>query len=212
MQNIKEHHIPITKTARYYTNGEITSDTQTVWFVVHGFAQRAEAFIQEFSFLDLKENFVIAPEALNRFYKKGPGGDTAATWMTKDDRENEIKDYVNYLNALYDLFAPQISQHTKVNVLGFSQGASTVSRWMIDNPRSVNKLIFYAGEIGKEIIEAGKLRDFHAQQKYFVFGKNDEVIPFEMAQQFAPLLEANDISFVTFDGGHEISEEVILSF
>ncbi len=210
MQNITEHHISITKTARYYTNGELNADTKTVWIIVHGFAQRAEEFIQEFSFLDTKENFVLAPEALNRFYKKGPGGDTAATWMTKDDRENEIRDYVNYLNALYDSCLGNITENIQVNVIGFSQGTSTVSRWLVGNKRNVNKLIFYAGEIGKEIVEARRLSGFNAQQKYYVYGTKDTIIPLELVKQFEQIATQFGIEFIAFDGGHEINKEVIL--
>ena len=207
---MQQHHITVSKTARYYTAGELTVNTKTIWLVVHGFAQRAEEFIQDFSFLNESEHFIIAPEALNRFYKKGTSGDTAATWMTKDDRENEIKDYVNYLNDLYDYCIAQVSSSVQINVLGFSQGSATVSRWMVGNKRKVDKLIFYAGEIGREIIEANRLNEFHASEKYFVCGTQDPIIPSEMVKQLATLTAQYGLSFKSFEGGHEINKAVIL--
>jgi hypothetical protein len=92
---LNEHHITVTKTARYYSQGVLNATTERIWIVVHGYLQRAEDFIKMFDFLDDGKTYIVAPEALNRSYLKGGYDKTGATWMTKDDRENEIKDYVN---------------------------------------------------------------------------------------------------------------------
>jgi hypothetical protein len=42
------HTIPVRRTARYYTLGEISSATREVWFVIHGYGQLAEYFIRHF--------------------------------------------------------------------------------------------------------------------------------------------------------------------
>ena len=34
---IREEHITVSKTARYYTLGELNEQTQQVWIVIHGF-------------------------------------------------------------------------------------------------------------------------------------------------------------------------------
>jgi hypothetical protein len=44
---------------------------------------------------------IIAPEGLSRFYRKGFSGDVVASWMTKDDRLDDMEDYVRYLNDLH---------------------------------------------------------------------------------------------------------------
>ena len=50
----------------------------------------------------------MAPEALSRFYadvtpgRHGPTSTVGATWMTREDRENEIRDYVAYLDEMTD--------------------------------------------------------------------------------------------------------------
>ena len=96
-----EKHIIINKTARYYTLGSLNERTKQVWFVLHGHGQLAGNFIKKFEPLLSDDVFFIAPEALNHFYLKRGSMDVGATWMTKEDRLNEIKDYINYLNDLY---------------------------------------------------------------------------------------------------------------
>lgn len=202
--SLSSHHIIIAKTARYYTLGSLTAQTKTLWVVVHGFAQRAEEFIKEFDWLDNGENYVIAPEALNRFYKRGSGGDTATTWMTKDDREAEMADYVNYLNAVYDFCLENRAETTQINILGFSQGVTTVSRWLVGNKRRVDTLIFYAGEIAHEIVIAGKLGDFSAKRKFYLYSETDPLVPVEEFHDFEPIASPFGIEFREYKGGHEI--------
>lgn len=73
----------------------------------------------------------MAPEALNRFYLEGFAGRVGATWMTKEERLQEIDDYVNYLNQLYKtILANTDTSEITVNILGFSQGVATVCRWI----------------------------------------------------------------------------------
>ena len=94
-----KNHILVTKTARYFTLGELNENTRELWFVLHGYAQLASDFIQDFEGLDNGTRFIVAPEGLNKFYARGFGGKPAASWMTSEDRENEIIDYINYLNT-----------------------------------------------------------------------------------------------------------------
>ncbi len=65
---MQEHHISVTRTARYYTLGEISRGVAEVWFVCHGYGQLAERFIRHFAALDDGTRLVVAPEALGRFY------------------------------------------------------------------------------------------------------------------------------------------------
>ncbi|MEZ4763957.1 MAG: hypothetical protein R3C26_12480 [Calditrichia bacterium] len=37
---------------------------------------------------------------MSRFYLQSTNGRIGATWMTREDRENEIADYLAYLNNL----------------------------------------------------------------------------------------------------------------
>src|SRR5690554_4646496 len=133
--------LSVSKTARYYTAGTLDKKTKTIWFVCHGYGQLAKYFIQNFKVLDNGENFIVAPEALSRFYLQGFSGRVGATWMTKEDRENDIKDYNAYLSTLYKKVMKDIPlENVKINILGFSQGVSTVCRWVVSEKIKFDKL------------------------------------------------------------------------
>ena len=120
--------IQIQKTVKVNTYGN--SDTaRYCWIALHGYGQLTDYFIEKFHVLDESEHFVIAPEGFHRFYLKGTSGRVGASWMTKEERLDDIADNMAYLNQVYDEF---ISGRTfdKIIVLGFSQGASTAARWI----------------------------------------------------------------------------------
>ena len=95
---ITETQITIEKTARYYTNDPGGSKINQTWIVIHGYAQLAKDFIKEFEFLSDCGTLIVAPEGLSKFYSKNY---PAASWMTKEDRTNEIEDYTNYLEKVF---------------------------------------------------------------------------------------------------------------
>ena len=97
---MQEHHLEVKRTARYFTLGTLDENTEQIWFVLHGYGQLAQFFIKKFSVLDDGKTFLVAPEALSRFYLEGVTGRVGATWMTREERSNEVADYVFYLNQL----------------------------------------------------------------------------------------------------------------
>jgi len=205
---MQSHHIAVTKTARYYTMGSLTEQTQEIWFVIHGWAQLAEQYISSFKALDDGTRFIIAPEALNKFYIKTGKPEVGATWMTREDREHEMADYVAYLNTLYDALNLG-AQNAKIVVLGFSQGVATTSRWMYQNPRKADTLIFYAGEPGNELQNPESIAAFDKTKNYFIWGSEDPFVNELNIQKFKDML--TNFEFVPFEGKHEINADVLLA-
>ena len=120
-----EKRIDFTYQARYHQLGELNTKTKHLIFALHGYGQQSKYFIRKFRSLVEYGICIIAPEGLNRFYLEGYSGRVGATWMTKEDRETDILNYLRYLNAIY----AQLTTHSvKVTILGFSQGAATESR------------------------------------------------------------------------------------
>src|SRR5215213_7354677 len=125
-----EHHLSVTRTARYYTLGPLDGAPREVWVVCHGFGQLASRFLRHFDAIDDGTRLVVAPEALQRFYLdelKIPAAErrVGATWMTREDRLADINDYVGYLDALCEeLFRRVPRGSARLVVLGFSQGVS----------------------------------------------------------------------------------------
>jgi len=103
--------------------------------VLHGYRQLAPRFIRRFGAIARPWRLIVAPEALNRFYvgdapgRHGPEARVGGTWMTREDRETEIADYVRYLDLLHDRLQGALPAPVPTVALGFSQGCHTVSRW-----------------------------------------------------------------------------------
>jgi len=150
----REHHVTVERTARYCTLGEPSDRLREVWFVCHGYGQLAHYFIRHFAPLDDGTRLIVAPEALSRFYLAGgtvadhAASRVGASWMTREDREAEINDYVDLLDAVHDRVFEQIDRATvTVTVLGFSQGTATVTRWVAHGRVRADHLIVWAGAL-----------------------------------------------------------------
>ncbi|HWB63029.1 MAG TPA: hypothetical protein VG603_05925 [Chitinophagales bacterium] len=204
---IAENHISINKTARYYTLGQLTENTKNVWLVIHGFGQNAAGFLNAFMPLANADSFFVAPEALNRYYLNGYAGKVGATWMTKEDRLNEIKDYINYLDTLYKSFA--IPKAAKVTALGFSQGASTLTRWLNTTACHIDRAIVYAGEVAPDILPLAETSGLKRTKNYFICGTADEIFTPETVSKMKENYAALNFTELSFDGRHEINPAVL---
>ena len=200
---------------RYQTLGD-AMNARAVWFVLHGYGQLAEYFIKKFTTLIDLNVYVIAPEALSRFYledmdKRMRSGNNrvGATWMTRENRETDIENYLRFLNAVYD--TETIAPDRPVTVLGFSQGAATASRWVTASDRHFNRLILWSGIFPPDLHIPRSQEVFKSVETISVYGEKD---PFLNDARFS---EMNDISkrlgievkSITFDGGHDIHADTL---
>ncbi len=204
---IHTYHFPTTRSARYATLGQLNSNTTEIWLVVHGYAQLASNFLKNFEGLENENRFFIAPEGLSRFYAKGFGGNPVASWMTSEDRENEIKDYIQYIDSLMNHMIPMDYQG-KIMVLGFSQGVATLTRWMHASHRKVDSLFIYAGQIAAELTHpiSDKLKSVPIT---YITGSKDPLLKPEQKIAVDALMQKLQAKVVTFEGGHEVKREVL---
>ncbi|MEO8512007.1 MAG: hypothetical protein ABI543_00475 [Ignavibacteria bacterium] len=209
---LKEHHIPVTRTARYYTLGEFTENTKDIWIFIHGHRQLAGKFISDFKELADSGSFLYAPEGLMRLYIKGDSGDVGASWMTKEDRDSDIKDYVNYLDRLFfDDIEPKAKlNNIKINALGFSQGSATLARWLTLGKAKIDKAVFWCGSLAHDI-DYTKSDNFKNTGIHQVFAAKDPYYISDFPESQIQLLKSTGInpkSYI-FDGGHEISVQLM---
>lgn len=205
---MESHHLIVHKTARVYTLGQLTEKTENVWLVLHGYAMLAQYFIKKFDELDVEKNFIVAPEGLSKFYQNGLNGRIGASWMTAEDREHEIQDYIEYLEKVYQQFiAPQLA-HKKLIILGFSQGVSTLFRWANHHIHPFHKIIAWAGTIPKDVLENYQLQDWEIQLYY---GNKDPLFTKEQVSNYLESLSEYPVSFqsIEYQGGHSLSKELI---
>ena len=211
--NIITKNISVYKTARYFVMGKPSARINSVLFVLHGYSQLAEDFIKTFESLENETTLIIAPEALNRFYVKGFSGKVGSAWMTKEDRENEIKDYVNYLDSVYDdVIKFGLLSKIEITVLGFSQGTATACRWISKGKSKVDRLILWGGGVPPDIDLESSKEIFNSLRLTVVVGDKDEFISVEQIEKEKQHLEKNNIkySLIIFEGKHVIKKEILL--
>ncbi len=212
LTSISEHHITVNRTARYFTLGSFSANLRQVWFVCHGYGQLARFFLRNFRCLDDGTRLIVAPEALSRFYLNRTSGRVGATWMTREDRLNEIQDYIAYLNNLSEKIITQVDVNKiQFNILGFSQGTATVMRWICSGKIKPDQVILWAGGIPPEI-DLGVYRDLfrHCSLK-LVIGEQDEYITPTRVQETEERLKSNGIPYrlIPFRGRHQLNGKIL---
>jgi predicted esterase len=202
--------IQINKTAKYATFGNPEKAIK-ILFVLHGYGQLAEFFIRKFNVLNPDEYFVVAPEGLHRFYLKGSSGRVGASWMTKEQRETDINDYVNYLNQLWNGINASYSFDEKI-LLGFSQGGATASRWHNSGSFKADKFILWAAVFPPDM-QLENSNNFKESENYMIFGESDEYYDIEKVDSIFEELNSktNNFTLIKFDGNHNIHSETLLN-
>ena len=206
-----KHKIKINKTAVYHTLGEVKT-AKTIWIVLHGYGYLAEFFIKKFNPILNDSTAIIAPEGLSKFYLNGVGvdGRIGASWMTKDNRETEIDDYIKYLDQLYKVIIEENeTTDLKINIVGFSQGGATASRWIANQKSKCDNFILWASSFAEEI----DLETLSKNKKVFIlFGDDDKFIKKEQVNAYEKLLAASKIEYqlIRFEGKHDIPKEFLL--
>jgi predicted esterase len=199
-------------TYTYETAGEINSETETVWIVFHGYGQLAKFFIKKFECLVDSSTCVIAPQGLSRFYLSGFSGKTGATWMTGEGRDLDIKNYLTYLDAVYQQEIGVHEHHLDIRILGFSQGASTASRWIVHKRLNFEKFILWGGFLAHEIDHSKAQKYFSGRNIYLVYGQEDPFVGPEVKKNIKRKIKKLGLQpqVITFKGKHEIHTGTLL--
>ena len=205
-----KHNLEVTKTANYYSLGDISS-AKTIWIVLHGYGYSADHFITKFEPILNDDVAIIAPEGLSKFYLNGVGfdGKVGASWMTKVDRENEIKDYVNYLNQLYELLLSENNiSNLKINIFGFSQGGATASRWLSDGKAKCNNFILWCSVFPDDM----RFESISNLNTYFLYGDDDKYVTQDRVSKQKELIDNSKLEIKTtiFNGKHDVPKEVLI--
>ncbi|HUO52370.1 MAG TPA: hypothetical protein VMT93_07625 [Gemmatimonadaceae bacterium] len=215
---IREHHLPVTRTARYCTLGTPAGGApRQLWIACHGYGQLAARFLRHFSVIDDGSRLIAAPEGLSRFYVEAGDGSHAeakvgATWMTREDRLSEIDDYIGWLDALhaqlgrdYDLSA------ARVIVLGFSQGVATACRWVERGAVRPHALVLWAGEVPPDMDLAPPAHPLRTLRPTFVIGDADPWATPAVLAKHEARLRAQGIAYegIRFAGGHRLDYDTL---
>ncbi len=149
-----------------------------LWFACHGYGQLASTFIRDLSALDDGTRLIVAPEALSRFYLDSPDQNVGASWMTREDRQNEIDDYLKYLDSVRANVFSRITDTTiSVTVLGFSQGAATAARWACRRTFAIKRLILWGETLPPELEDEESVRRLRSMQLSVAGGTRERFFP-----------------------------------
>lgn len=208
-----------TKTVAYTTKNTYTTlntlnpKTKNVWVVFHGIGYLSRYFLKYFNELNAEENYIIAPQAPSKYYLNDTYRHVGASWLTKEDTQQETENLIQYMNAV--LNAESIPEHCKLIVFGFSQGVSIATRWVALQKIQCNKLILYAGGLPRELSPEGFEHLTTAETEItIILGSNDAYItPERMVEEEkkATSLFKGRAKAIHFEGGHEIKKDIINS-
>jgi predicted esterase len=201
--------------------GSFDASLTEVWIVCHGQGQLASRFLTRFIPIERQDRLFVAPEALSRYYLTPPQGGphapnspVGATWMTSEDREREIEDYIRYLDLLYDeIFSVVPRKAVRLWVLGFSQGTATVARWVARGKVDPDRVVLWAGLLPPELTAQDASALTRRAPLTVVLGRQDEFAKPELVVVQESRLKELGVPYETirFDGGHEIVPDTLRS-
>jgi predicted esterase len=215
---IQEHHIETVRTARYYLDGQIGPAITDVWFACHGYGQLAARFASEFECISAPNRLIVVPEATSRFYVTASTGVHTAetpigsTWMTREDRETDIADYVRYLDTLYDDVMSKLdASKVRITVLGFSQGGATANRWLTRGTARADRLLMWGCLLPQDADLEEQAEYFRTTDLIIVYGTRDQFATTGVVESYEKLLKKSNIPYrlMTFDGGHRMDRETL---
>lgn len=195
--------ITVPKTARYFLSAEPSPKFREVVFVCHGYAQLASEFIADFKSIESETRLIVAPEGLHRFYLRMGQDKVVASWMTRDDRNDDIHDYITWLDLAAADVLSKLSPDIKITVLGFSQGAATVSRWAAIGMTEIDHLVLWCGFFPPDLPADKPLK---CLQLTVVTATDDKYINAESEQKHLAEIKAIFATYkhIRFTGEHEV--------
>jgi predicted esterase len=194
-----ENTFSIQKTIRYYTIGN-SQKAKYLFIALHGYGQLPSYFGRKFEGLS-EDFFIVIPEGIHRFYLDGSSGRVGASWMTKEAREDDIEDNLNYLNQLINSITSKKS-FDKVILLGFSQGGATAARYFYSSA-NIDHLLLWACVFPPDLYMDNEIKKEN-KTNFFILGSED---PYFTKNQFSETLSFySNLGFKTIEytGNHSI--------
>lgn len=204
-----EHTLDIKIESRFFTHGNAAT-AHTLILALHGYGQLAPYFQRHFEWLNPNDYLVVVPEGLHRFYLNGSSGRVGASWMTKENREADIRNYIHYLNQVMTIVTDQKKFQRSV-LLGFSQGGATASRFLAKGLFTFDAFVLWAAVFPPDM-QPLDLSGFSRSKNFLVLGTRDE---YYKSKDFVIELEklnktGLNFKLVEFDGTHTINPTALM--
>jgi len=205
-----EKKVTYTNSNTYSTLNTLTEKTKNVWLVFHGMGYLSRYFTKYFDNLDPEENYIIAPQAPSKYYFGKDFKNVGASWLTKENTIVETNNVLNYIDVLFEIEKPL--DHHKFIILGYSQGVSIATRWMVKNKITCDHLVLHSGGIPNEL----KPEDFsyfdESIKVSYLYGSHDQFIN-ETKKTEETLkgknLFGDRLEILEFEGIHEVNTDFL---
>ena len=195
----------------YETLNKLNENTKNIWVVFHGIGYLSKYFLKYFAELNAEENYIIAPQAPSKYYLKDEYKYVGASWLTKVDTQDELKNVMNYLDSVAQ--SENLLESKNLILFGFSQGVSVLTRWMVAKKLHPKKVILYAGGIPNELsVQHFEYLDYEQTKVILVYGDSDVFLTKERLKKEEVKIKKlfnKKAQIINFNGGHEIKPEII---
>jgi predicted esterase len=205
------------RTARCAVRGPADpASVRSLWIVLHGYGQLAAEFLADLDAIDDGTRLIVAPEALSRFYdaratmERHAEASVGASWMTREDRNEEITDQLHWLQLAHDHYRAIVGPEVPLTVLGFSQGTAAASRWVASGAVTPEQLICWGGSVAPELA-LGPEAPLGRVRCTIVVGDRDRFVPAEKLDAERARLESAGFrgGIELFPGGHRLDDAVL---
>lgn len=194
-----------TKTYRYEVIER--GSPKRILYVLHGYGQLVKYFIRKFQSLP-DDILIVAPEGMHRFYLEGSSGRVGASWMTKEAREDDILDNIDWLNELHQIITHEYKIE-EAHLLGFSQGGATAARWKENGIVNFNSLTLWAcvfpPDLDRENLKTSNI------PSSFVIGDEDQFYNSKAQDELCKFYHSLNFDVIKYKGNHDIDNETLIS-
>ena len=175
----------------------------------HGYAETAETQLERLAAVPCTDAWtLVAAQGLNRFYR-GRTQDVVAGWMTRQDRDDAIRDNVAYVDNVIEATR---NGSEPIVVAGFSQGVAMAFRAAVLGRAGVNGVIAVGGDIPPELL-AGSASASPFPRVLLIHGATDDWYTAKKLDADMSALRARgeEPEAFTHDGGHEWTVDVAMA-
>jgi predicted esterase len=206
------HSVKVSRTAHYATLGTPGKHVRKLWIVTHGYGQSSKTFIRRFQPIMDEETLVIAPQGLSRFYWGGFDGPVVASWMTRENRLDEIADFAAMLDQLYNHYVPLCHPGVEITLFGFSQGTATHVRWLMHSFPHFHRLMLWAGQLPEDLDYTPHLDYFEDKKLYTAYGDKDPLVTPERLAFMREVIAGSGLNIREFnyEGVHKVERKELL--
>jgi predicted esterase len=126
-----------------------SADPLAVVVGFHGYMESAWIQMDRLASIPGAERWtLVSAQGLHRFYR-GRSQDVVASWMTRQDRDDAIRDNVEYADRVVEAVAPP---GIPLITAGFSQGVAMAFRAAVRGARPATAIIAVGGDVPPELL------------------------------------------------------------